>query len=417
MKEIVGDVERWRRAGLRVAVARVVGVEGSGPRDPGATMAVSEAGEVAGSVSGGCVEGAVVTEALAAMAEGGARLRTYGYSDTEAFAVGLTCGGTIHVLVDPQLPAVYEELRDALGAQEPVALATVVEISLATDPGAGTDTAADAAPGSGTDAAPGAGPDDGTTRALGDVTLGRSMLVHEDGRADGTLGSAALDEVVRRDASGALASGLSATRHYGPRGEARQRAVGVFLEVFAPPARMVIFGAVDFTAALARVAKVLGYQVAVCDARPVFATAARFPMADEVVADRPERYLARAGADLGPRDAVCVLTHDPKFDVPAIIAALGTRVGYLGAMGARRTHADRVARLREAGVADDAIDRVMAPIGLDIGARTPEETAVAICGEIIACRSGKPAPSLRDRSGPIHPEPARPAVLAGEAAG
>ncbi len=406
MKEIVGDVERWRRAGLRVAVARVVGVEGSGPRDPGATMAVSEAGEVAGSVSGGCVEGAVVTEALAAMAEGGARLRTYGYSDTEAFAVGLTCGGTIHVLVDPQLPAVYEELRDALGAQEPVALATVVEVSaVATD---------DAAPG-GTDVSPGTG--HGTTRALGDVTLGRSMLVHEDGRADGTLGSAALDEVVRRDASGALASGLSATRHYGPRGEARQRAVGVFLEVFAPPARMVIFGAVDFTAALARVAKVLGYQVAVCDARPVFATAARFPMADEVVADRPERYLARAGADLGPRDAVCVLTHDPKFDVPAIIAALGTRVGYLGAMGARRTHADRVARLREAGVADDAIDRVMAPIGLDIGARTPEETAVAICGEIIACRSGKPAPSLRDRSGPIHPEPARPAVLAGEAAG
>ncbi|MGH2927999.1 MAG: XdhC family protein, partial [Solirubrobacteraceae bacterium] len=340
MKEVLSDVERWRREGLRVATARVVGVEGSGPRDPGATMAVNEHGDVAGSVSGGCVEGAVVTEALDALQSGGARRCTYGYSDDEAFSVGLTCGGTVHVLVDPALPDVYEDLRDALAAEEPVALATIVE----------------------------------TQGETGEVRLGASMLVRDDGSSTGTLGASEIDAVVARDAAGALASGLSDTRHYGRRGEARQRDVSVFFEVFAPPPRMVIFGAVDFTAALAKVAKVLGYRVEVCDARPVFATRVRFPMADEVVAMRPERYLAMHGESLGPRDAVCVLTHDPKFDVPALVAALETSVGYLGAMGSRRTHDDRVARLRDAGVPDHALARVMSPIGLDIGARTPEET-------------------------------------------
>ncbi len=382
MKEVLSDIERWRREGLRVATARVVGVEGSGPRDPGATMAVNERGDVAGSVSGGCVEGAVVTEALEALENGGARRRTYGYSDDEAFAVGLTCGGTVHVLVDPVLPDVYEELRDALGAEEPVALATVVEAE----------------------------------NVPGNARLGASMLVREDGSSSGTSGVPELDAVVRRDALGALAGGLSGTRHYGRRGEARQREVSVFFEVFAPPPRMVIFGAVDFTAALAKVAKVLGYRVEVCDARPVFATRARFPMADEVVATRPERYLATIGASLGPRDAICVLTHDPKFDVPAVVAALETDVGYLGAMGSRRTHDDRVARLREAGVSDEALSRVMSPIGLDIGARTPEETAVAICAEVIAHRTGKPAPSLRDRAGPIHDPLRRPSAVLGEGA-
>jgi xanthine dehydrogenase accessory factor len=286
--------------------------------------------------------------------------------------VGLTCGGTIHVLVDPDLPAVYDDLRAALSSDEPVALATVVEL------------------------------DDPVDATGGGPALGDSLLVHDDGRTQGSLGDAVLDEVVRRDALGALAGGLSTTRHYGRRGEARQRAVGVFVEVFAPPPRMVIFGAVDFTAALARLGKLLGYHVAVCDARPVFATRARFPMADDVVADRPERYLASVATGLGQRDAVCVLTHDAKFDVPAIVSALGTKVGYLGAMGSRRTHADRLARLRAAGVDEDALARVMAPIGLDIGARTPEETAVAICAEIIALRMGRQVPFLRDASGPIH---------------
>lgn len=176
----------------------------------------------------------------------------------------------------------------------------------------------------------------------------------------------------------------------------------MFIESFAPLPRMIIFGAVDFTAALARAGKLLGYRVTVCDARAVFATVQRFPMADEVVNDWPDRYLAKVGEGLGPRDAVCVLTHDHKFDVPALVAALETGVGYLGAMGSRRTHDDRVRRLREAGVDDAGLARIMAPIGLDLGARTPEETAIAICAEIIALRTGRQAPSLRDARGPIH---------------
>jgi xanthine dehydrogenase accessory factor len=218
----------------------------------------------------------------------------------------------------------------------------------------------------------------------------------------GSVGDADLDRVISRDASGELAAGLSGTRHYGRHGEARGRDVSVFIESFAPPPQMIIFGAVDFTAALAKVAKILGYRVTVCDARPVFATTARFPMADEVVVAWPDKYLAEVGADLRARDAVCVLTHDPKFDVPAIVAALRTDVGYLGAMGSRRTHDDRTARLRDAGVSEEGLARVMGPIGLDIGARTPEETAVSICAEIIALRTGRAALSLRDADGPIH---------------
>ncbi len=257
---------------------------------------------------------------------------------------------------------VFDALRDALRAEAPVALASVT----------------------------------------GGPGVGAKLLVGPDRAPCGSLGEPDLDRVVARDALGALESGTTVTRHYGRHGEARESQVSVFIESFAPPPRMVIFGAVDFTAALARAAKVLGYSVTVCDARAVFATPARFPMADEVVCEWPDRYLAAHGAELGPRDAVCVLTHDAKFDVPAIVAALSTRVGYLGAMGSRRTHADRVARLRQAGVDDAGLERVLAPIGLDLGARTPEETAIAICAEIIARRTGRAAPSLRDAAGPIH---------------
>jgi xanthine dehydrogenase accessory factor len=380
MREIVEDVARWREQGLRVALARVVDVVGSSPRDPGAAMAVNERGEVAGSVSGGCVEGAVVTEALAALESGTPRLCTFGYSDEEAFAVGLTCGGTLRVLVHTEVPPGFEELRAALRAEEPVALATVVGRE---GPAAEGVAAAENA-------------------VEPPFRLGATMLVRPGREPVGTLGAAELDRVVERDALGALAAGQSRSRHYGPQGEARRGDVGVFIEAFAPPPRMVVFGAVDFTAALARVAKVLGYRVTVCDARPVFATPARFPMADEVVVEWPERYLAKVGPALGPRDAVCVLTHDPKFDVPAIRAALETRVGYLGAMGSRRTHQERTERLRAAGVPEHELARVMGPIGLDIGARTPEETAISICGEIIALRTGRAARSLRDSEGPIH---------------
>jgi xanthine dehydrogenase accessory factor len=242
--------------------------------------------------------------------------------------------------------------------------------------------------------------------------LGGKLLVLPGPPAQmlGTVGDPDLDRVISRDAQGELAAGLSVTRHYGRHGEARARDVSVFIESFAPPPRMIIFGAVDFTAALAKVAKILGYRVTVCDARPVFATRVRFPMADEVVVAWPDKHLAEVGAALGPRDAVCVLTHDPKFDVPAIQAALATDVGYLGAMGSRRTHTDRTVRLVEAGVDEAGLARVMGPIGLDIGARTPEETAVAICAEIIATRTGRTAPSLRDSEGPIHRDLAGAAV-------
>jgi xanthine dehydrogenase accessory factor len=231
---------------------------------------------------------------------------------------------------------------------------------------------------------------------------GAKLLVSPDFDPIGTLGDLDLDRVLARDALGELQAGTTIVRHYGGHGEARERTVSVFIESFAPPPRMLIFGAVDFTKALVKVAKVLGYRVTVCDAREVFATRRRFPDADEIVVDWPHRLLEREGATLGPRDAVCVLTHDHKFDIPAIVAALSTDVGYLGAMGSRRTHADRVERLRAEGVDDAGITRILAPIGLDLGGRTPEETAISICAEIIALRTGRLAPSLRDGGGPIH---------------
>lgn len=257
----------------------------------------------------------------------------------------------------------FEELREALRREQPVVLVTVIK-------GAGT---------------------------------GSKLLVRPGEPTLGDLGDRDLTRAVERDALGALEAGRSETRRYGTHGEALRDEVAVFVESHAPPPRMVIFGAVDFTAALAGIAKLLGYRVTVCDARQVFATERRFPMADEVVADWPHRYLEEVGTRLGSRDAVCVLTHDPKFDVPAIAEALRTDVGYIGAMGSRRTTEERAKRLLEAGVEEGDLDRVMAPIGLDLGARTPEETAVSICAEIVSRQTGKlgPAP-LRDTEGPIH---------------
>ncbi|MDY7100554.1 MAG: XdhC/CoxI family protein [Actinomycetota bacterium] len=262
----------------------------------------------------------------------------------------------------PGEASIYTTYRDAVRAEQPVALATVIEGG----------------------------------------AVGSKLLVRPGQASMGSLGDTDLDRVVARDALGELEAGRTGVRHYGPHGEAREDDVSVFIESMAPPPQMLIFGAVDFTAALAKVAKVLGYRVVVCDARPVFATTSRFPMADEVVVDWPHRLLEKVGPTLGPRDAVCVLTHDPKFDVPAVIAALDTRVGYLGAMGSRRTTDDRNRRLIEEGVDPARLDRVMAPIGLDLGGRTPEETAVSICAEIIASRTGREAPNLRDSAGDIH---------------
>lgn len=218
----------------------------------------------------------------------------------------------------------------------------------------------------------------------------------------GSLGNPDLDRVVIRDATGELSAGTTGLRHYGPTGEARADDVAVFVETFAPPPQMLIFGAVDFTAALTRVAKVLGYRVTVCDARPVFATKQRFPYADEVVVDWPNRLLEKVGPQLSGRDAICILTHDPKFDIPAALEALKTDVGYIGAMGSRRTTEDRNQRLQAEGVTETDIDRIRAPIGLDLGGRTPEETAISICAEIIATRSGRSAAALKDVAGAIH---------------
>ena len=370
MKEILADLDRWRRTGERAAVARVVDIDGSGPRSPGAAMAVTAVAEVVGSVSGGCVEGAVVTESLEVIANGDRRIVTFGYSDDEAFAVGLTCGGTIHLFVEPvEWGPAHDALSSDLAEESPAALATVVE-----------------------------GPN-----------TGAKMLVRPEGAPTvGSLGTAGLDRAVQRDARGELVAGRSCLRRYSEageyskQGEIRGQEVAVFVESFAPPPRMLIFGAVDFTAALARVAKVLGYRVTVCDARSVFATSKRFPMADEVVVSWPDRLLDEVGGCLGPRDAVCVLTHDAKFDVPAITSALATDVGYIGVMGSRRTHDDRTARLLEAGVTDDQLTRLRSPIGLDIGAATPEETAVSIVSEIISLRTGRQAQALSAIAGPIH---------------
>lgn len=257
---------------------------------------------------------------------------------------------------------IFTLVRDAIRGHRPAALATVIE-----------------------------GP-----------SIGAHLFVAPGADPVGTLGNGDLDRVVTRDALGEIEAGRAGVRHYGVNGEANESTVSVFIETYAPPPQMLIFGAVDFTAALARVAKVLGYRVTVCDARPVFATKARFPMADEVVVDWPNRLLDVVGGSLGPRDAVCVLTHDVKFDVPAITSALTTRVGYIGVMGSRRTHEDRTKRLRDAGVDDAGLARLQSPIGLDIGARTPEETGISICAEIIALRTGRAARSLRETSGPIH---------------
>jgi xanthine dehydrogenase accessory factor len=400
MREIIDTVLSWQRQGKRFALATVVGTEGSSPRDIGATMAVSEEAEVVGSVSGGCVEGAVVVEALSALGADEvltrslgvvastttpiscARTLEYGYSDDEAFAVGLTCGGTLHIMVQPNPPNHLEEVAKLLDNKTPFVLATVF-------------------------AADGTSEDSEYFSEMNQKVrlpeVGAQILVRGDGTLIGSLGNPDLDRVVSRDAAAFLSLGKSSRRHYGRLGQSRAQEVGVLYDVYASPAKMIIFGAVDFTAALARVAKVLGYEVTVCDARPLFATSERFPFADEVVVSWPDRYLEKVGSALSPRDALCVLTHDPKFDVPAICAAVETEVGYIGAMGSRRTHDERVKRLVAAGVSEHEISsRVHGPIGIDIGARTPEETAISIVAEIIANREGKAVPNLQRSQGRIH---------------
>jgi xanthine dehydrogenase accessory factor len=241
--------------------------------------------------------------------------------------------------------------------------------------------------------------------------LGNKLLVSPEDHA-GTAGNAELDKAVVETARGLLEGGRTETVHLGPRGQRRMEDVAVFIQSFAPPPRMYVFGAIDFASAVARVGKFMGYRVIVCDARAVFATRERFPSADEIVVAWPDEYLKTAEVD--SRSVITVLTHDPKFDVPVLKQALDTPAGYIGAMGSRRTHDNRTARLKEEGVTDDQLARISSPIGLDVGARTPEETAVAIAAEIVALRTGHSGGRLAERSGPIHASPpdmpASPAV-------
>src|SRR5919107_1448096 len=314
MRDVLDDLIGWGQAGETVVVGTVVGTWRSAPRPPGASMLVGPDGTAVGSVSGGCVEGAVYEEAKDVVETGEPTLERYGVSDEDAFAVGLTCGGILDVFVESVSRESFPELgevAESVGRHEPVAVVTVVK-----------------------------GPDD---------RLGRRLVLWPD-RSSGTLGL--------------------------------QR----------------------FAAAVARVGAFLGYRVTVCDARPVFATAKRFPDAHEVVVEWPHRYLqAEVDADrIDERTVLCVLTHDPKFDVPLLEVELRLPVAYVGAMGSRRTHEEREARLVEAGLTKEEIARLSSPIGLDLGARTPEETAVSIAAEIIAGRWGGSGERLAGTEGPIH---------------
>jgi xanthine dehydrogenase accessory factor len=364
LRDIVDQITKWWDAGETFGLATVVNTFRSAPRDPGAALAVSAGGEVVGSVSGGCVEGAVYELAQDVIQTGQPVMQTYGISDDTAFEVGLTCGGIIELFVEPVSREHFPELGEVAAAIRdgvPVAVVTVI-----------------------------AGPG----------TVGARRVIWAD-TATGTLGAGdRLDGAVDDDARGMLAQGLTGSRHYGEHGERRLDDLSVFVHSFAPPPRMLVFGAIDFAAAVARAGKFLGYQVTVCDARPVFATHARFPDADEVIVEWPHRYLARTPVD--QRTVICVLTHDPKFDVPLLEVALRTPASYIGAMGSRRTHEDRLARLREAGLTEDELARLRSPIGLDLGSRTPEETAVSVAAELIQLRWGGSGQPLTETTGRIH---------------
>ncbi|MEZ3160524.1 XdhC/CoxI family protein [Microbacterium sp. BWT-B31] len=370
MRDVLDTLLGAWRAGETAGLVTVVRTFTSAPRDPGAAMIVTADGAATGSVSGGCVEGAVYELATEAIGGAAAVLERYGVSDDDAVAVGLTCGGILDVFVEPVSQATFPELEGVaadVAAGRPVAVATIIEH---VDPS----------------------------------RIGRHLIVRPDS-AEGSLGSRDADQRIADDTRGLLAGGVTTTLGFGPEGERMGEGMRVFVNSFAPAPRLIVFGAIDFASALARMGGFLGYRVTVCDAREVFATAARFPEVDELVVSWPDRYLADeiAAGRIDERTVLCVLTHDPKFDVPVLKAALrGPRVAYIGAMGSRRTHADRTRRLLEAGLTQDEIDRVHSPIGLDLGARTPEETAVSIAAQIISGRWGGTGAQLSATAGPIH---------------
>ncbi len=362
MRDVVNAVRHALLSGETAALATVVRTFESAPRPAGASMFVTPEAEVVGSVSGGCVEGAVYELGLRVKEQGRPELVRYGISDDDAFSVGLSCGGILDVFVEPVSVARFaglDTVLDDIDASRAVAVATVIEH-----------------------------PDS--------TWIGRHLIVRPEGSA-GDLGSERANRAVSEDAAALLIAGRNATMAYGPDGQRSGEGMRVFVASYAARPRMLVFGAIDFAAALARLGSFLGYRVTVCDARPVFATPARFPTAEEVIVAWPHRYLAEQFEQglLDARTVICVLTHDPKFDVPLLQVALrAAPVAYIGAMGSRRTHDDRLRRLREAGMPDDLLARMHSPIGLDLGSRTPEETAVSIAAEIIATQWGGTGGSL-----------------------
>jgi xanthine dehydrogenase accessory factor len=363
VQQTAATVTEWLNEGRRVAAGTLVAVDGSSPLDVGASVYIDEHGTIEGSVTGGCVESAVAQEALEMLERGTPpKLVTYGISDELAGTVGLMCGGIVHIFIHP----IREETRDAVLAglaairdERPAAVATLLDGEQA----------------------------------------GAKLFVDAAGSI-GTLGGPALlDSNAAQEARGLTAQGRSTVRSYGPDGASLGSGLRVHVAAFAEPPRMVIFGAIDFASALAPLAKGLGYRVTIADPRRAFLDSPRFSSVAETVPAWPQDVLA--DMTLGRRDAVLVFTHDPKLDVPAVVAALGTGAGYVGALGSRRTTEDRNARLRDAGVMDEQLARLYAPCGLDIGSSTVEETAVAILAEIVAGRAGRAGRSLREGSGPI----------------
>ncbi|MFG3012925.1 XdhC family protein [Streptomyces cinerochromogenes] len=361
MRDLAPRLMEWQAAGARCALASVVAVRGSAPVRTGAALCVHEDGTALGSVSGGCVEGTVYDLAREVLDSGEPRCLSFGYADDDAFAVGLMCGGEIDVFVqalDDGTARVLAAAQLAAAAGRPVVVARVM-----------------------------AGPAGG----------GGSVAVWKDGHL-GSTGSAGLDLAVLADARRTLGRDDTAVRTHdtGAADPAR-----VLFEGWAPPPRLLVFGADAHAAAVSRIGAFLGYHVTVCDARATFTTPERFPHAHEVVVDWPHRYLAGTRTD--HRTVVCVMTHDPKFDVPALTEALGRPLAYVGALGSRRVQARRRADLAEAGVSPEALARLHAPLGLDLGASTPEETAVSFAAELVAVRSGRTARPLTLLDGPIRP--------------
>lgn len=380
MLDIAEELNRWVEQGRDFAVATVVAVGGSAPRQPGAALAVDSEGTAIGSVSGGCVEGAVYELCRQALEDGETVQERFGYSDDDAFAVGLTCGGIIDILVTPvpvgsPARAVFAAALAAAARGEAAAVARIAE-----------------------------GPAE---------LMGRAVLVRSEGSYEGGFGGhPELDRAIADEARAMLEAGKTGVLEIGADGRLCGEPLKVLVESSVPPPRMIVFGAIDFASALVRIGKFLGYRVTLCDARPVFATKNRFPEADEIVVDWPHRYLeeqSSAGAVDG-RTVLCVLTHDAKFDVPLLELALKLPVAYVGAMGSRRTHEDRNKRLRDVGVTELELARLRSPIGLDLGARSPEETALSIAAEIVANRRGGTGAALTGAHIPIHPDTANTVV-------